>query len=107
MATYWVVEFFSGQVHAELEPLSVRASFLRISRPIEAEGLRKVRESYVKHPEGPLWEMRIKGKDGIARAAYVTARGFRAVVVRVFPKKTQKMPRREIELSFRRASEVI
>jgi phage-related protein len=107
VATHWVVEFFSGQVRAELEslPADVRASFLRISRLIEVEGLHKVREPYVKHLEGPLWEMRMKGKDGIARAAYVTAR--RVVVVRVFPKKTQKTPRREIELALRRAREVI
>jgi phage-related protein len=60
----------------------------------------------VKHLEGPLWEMRMKGKDGIARAVYVTASNQR-VVVRVFPKKTQKTPRREIELAHARAKEVI
>jgi hypothetical protein len=32
-----------------------------------------MREPYVKRLEGPLWEMRMKGKDEIARAAYVTA----------------------------------
>jgi len=34
----------------------------------------------------------MKGKDGISRAIYVTARGRRVVVVRVFVKKTQKTP---------------
>lgn len=34
--------------------------------------------------------MRMKGRDGIARAIYVTASGKRVVVVRVFRKKTQK-----------------
>jgi len=57
-------------------------------------------------PVEPLWEMRMKGKDGIARAAYVTATGKRVVVVHVFPKKTQKTPRREIEKALRRAKEV-
>lgn len=65
-----------------------------------------MREPYVKHLEGPLWEMRMKGRDGIVRAAYVTATGRRVVVVRVFGKKTQKTPRREIELALRRAKEV-
>jgi phage-related protein len=50
--------------------------------------------------------MRLKGKDGIARAIYVTARGQRVVVVRVFVKKTQKTPRREIELALKRAKDV-
>jgi phage-related protein len=48
----------------------------------------------------------MKGRDGIARALYVTAVGRRAMVVRVFAKKTQKTPRREIELALRRAKEV-
>jgi ribosome-binding protein aMBF1 (putative translation factor) len=49
--------------------------------------------------------MRLKGRDGIARAVYVTATGRRVVVVRVFGKKTEKTPRREIELALRRAKE--
>ena len=48
----------------------------------------------------------MKGKDGIARAAYVTATGKRVVVVHVFPKKTRKTTRREIETALRRANEV-
>lgn len=74
---------------------------------IETNGLHLVHEPYVKHLEGPVWEMRMKGKDGIARAAYVTARGPRVVIVHVFPKKTQKTPRREIEIALRRAKEVV
>ena len=104
----WVVEFLDAGVRRELEalPEDIVASFLRISRLIASEGLEKVREPYVKHLDGPLWEMRLKGRDGIARAAYVTATGHRVVVVRVFGKKTQKTPRREIELALRRAKEV-
>jgi len=95
-------------VEAQLEalPADIRARFLLISRLIESDGLHKLREPYVKHLEGPLWEMRMKGRDGIARAAYVTATGWRVVVVHVFSKKTQKTPRREIETALRRAKEV-
>jgi phage-related protein len=48
----------------------------------------------------------MKGKDGISRAIYVTARGQRVVVVRVFVKQTPKTPRREIDLALQRAKEV-
>jgi phage-related protein len=104
----WRVEFLDGGVLAELEaqPLDIRARFLRIARLIEAEGVHKLREPYVKHLEGPVWEMRMKGRDGIARAAYVTASGPRVVVVHVFSKKTQKTPRRDIEIALKRAKEV-
>ena len=46
------------------------------------------------------------GRDGIARALYVTAIGRRVVVVRAFVKKTQKTPERELELARKRAKEV-
>ena len=48
----------------------------------------------------------MKGKDGISRALYVSAVGRRVVVVRVFIKKTQKAPNREIELALNRAKEI-
>jgi phage-related protein len=68
--------------------------------------LDRVREPDVKHVRGSLWEMRMKGKDGISRALYVTAVGRRVVVVRVFIKKTQKTPSRESELALKRAKEI-
>jgi phage-related protein len=61
----------------------------------------------VKHLEDRLWEMRMSGRDGIARAIYVTAVGKRVVVVRVFVKKTEKTPRQELELARKRAKDVV
>jgi phage-related protein len=104
----WAVQFLDDGVRAALEalPRDTRARFERIVNLIQTHGLERVREPYVKHLEGALWEMRMKGRDGIARAAYVTATGRRVVVVHVFVKKTQKTPRREIETALRRAKEV-
>jgi len=104
----WSVEFLNSEVRAELEamPADIRASFERIVHLVQSFGLERVHEPYIKHLDGRLWEMRLKGKDGIARALYVTAAGRRVVVVRAFVKKTQKAPRREIELALKRAKEV-
>jgi phage-related protein len=104
----WTVQFLDDNIRDALEalPRDIRARFERIVNLIQDHGLERVREPYVKHLEGPLWEMRMKGRDGIARAAYVTASGRRVVVVHVFVKKTQKTPRREIETALRRAKEV-
>jgi hypothetical protein len=51
----WRVQFLDDGVQAELEaqPVDIRASFLRITRLIEAEGIHKLREPYGKHLEGP------------------------------------------------------
>ena len=104
----WAVEFLDEEVQAALDafPVDIRASFQRIVELIQSHGLERVREPYVKHLVGPLWEMRMKGKSGIARAAYVTAAGKRVVVVHVFSKKTRKTPKREILTALRRAKEV-
>lgn len=48
----------------------------------------------------------MKGQDRIARALYVTATARRVTVLRVFAKKTEKTPRREIALAIKRAKEV-
>lgn len=83
----------------------MRARLEYIGRLIREFGLAQVREPHVKHLEGPLWEMRLTGRDGIARAVYVVAVPQRVVIVRVFVKKTQKAPRRELELAMRRWKE--
>lgn len=105
----WTVETLNATIDAELEalPEALRARFVRIAGMIEALGLEKVGAPHVDHIEGALWEIRMKGTDGIARALYVTAKGKRVVVVRVFVKKTQKTPRQEIELALKRAKDVI
>jgi phage-related protein len=82
------------------------ARFLRIGDMIRSIGLDKVKEPHLKHLEGRLWEMRLKGRDGISRALYVVANPKRVVVVRVFVKKTQKTPWREIELALMRAKDL-
>ena len=104
----WSVGFLDEETKAALAalPLDIRASFQRIVELIQAHGLERVREPYLKHFEGPLWEMRLKGNGGIARAIYVTASGMRIIVVHVFTKKTQKTPRSEIKQALKKAKEV-
>ncbi|MEI9989577.1 MAG: type II toxin-antitoxin system RelE/ParE family toxin [Rhizomicrobium sp.] len=104
----WTVVFVNAAAPAELHalPADMRARFERIVTLIRDNGLEKVHEPYVKHLEGRLWEMRLTGRDGIARAVYMTASARRIVVLRTFVKKTEKTPRRELELARERAKEV-
>ena len=84
----------------------MRARYVRIAELIEAVGLPSVREPHVKHVRWSMWEIRLEGKAGIARALYVPVRGQRVVVVRVFVKKTQKTPGSEIDLALKRGKEL-
>lgn len=108
-AVDWVVETLNSTVDEEVNalPADMRAQLARISFLIQEFGLRRMREPHVKHLEGPLWEMRMRGRDGISRALYVAASVQRVVIVRVFVKKTQKTPRRELDLALNRAKEVL
>ena len=92
MGMSWRVEILNEIVVAEIAalPADMQARFLRLAE----------------HLEGKLWELRLTGRDGIARVLYVTAIGRRVVVVRAFVKKTQKTPRTEIELALGRAKEI-
>ena len=104
----WTVETLDETVDAEVQalPEDMRARFARIAQLIEEKGLEHVGEPHVKHIEGRIWEMRLKGRRGISRVLHVTAVGKRMVIVRVFVKKTEKTPRREIELGLTRAKSV-
>jgi hypothetical protein len=60
----WIVETLDADVDAELEalPADMRAHFVRIAGLIESLGLERVGGPHIGHIEGPLWEIRIKGK---------------------------------------------
>jgi phage-related protein len=104
----WRVEILNETVAAEIAalPADMQARFLRLSDRIVQAGLESLGAPHVKHLEDKLWELRLTGRDGIARALYVTAIGRRVVVVRAFVKKTQKTPRTEVALALRRAKEI-
>lgn len=73
---------------------------------IEQFGFEGLPRDSVKHLDGKLWELRIAGRDGISRAIYITAERQRVVILRIFVKKTQKTPARELNLARERAKEV-
>ena len=104
----WIVRALNSKVDDELAalPKDIQARYSRITRMIEAIGLENVTQPHIKHLEGKLWEMRMKGKDGIARAIYVAVRDKQVVVLRAFVKKTQKTPRKEIILAQERMQEI-
>jgi len=104
----WKIELLNFEVLEELNalPKDQQAKFTWIADLIKEHGLQNIHEPYVKHLEQGLWEIRMKGRDGISRAFYVVAKPKRVVVVRVFKKKRQKTPRREIKLALKRAEDI-
>jgi phage-related protein len=66
----WHVEVLDRRVERELDDLAedVRQRSLRIVELIEKHGIAAMHEPHTKHLAGKLWEMHMKGKDGIVRA---------------------------------------
>jgi len=104
----WHVEILDRRVELELDELAadIRQRFAHTVKLIESYGLLAMREPHIKHLEGKLWEMRMRGKDGIGRAIYVTVREERVVVVHAFTKKSQRTPSRSLKIARERAKEV-
>ena len=104
----WTVETVSA-VDAEIAalPVALRARLLRLLETVENVGLEALRAPHVRHLEGKLWELRVRGDGGIARGIYVTAARRRVVVLHVFEKKSRKTPRRALATARERMRQVM
>ena len=104
----WRVEILNKAVLDELDalPVEMRAKLDHIVHLVEEFGLSRVREPYVKPLRDKLWEMRMTGRDGIARAIYVTAKERRIVILHAFRKRTRKTPRAAIRTALSRLQEL-
>jgi len=105
----WRVETLNAAVDAELEalPADMRAKFVHIAEMLETFGPHQVREPYVKALGHKIFEVRMKGRDGIARALYIAAGGQRLVVLHAFVKKTAKAPRAALRIALERAKGIL
>jgi phage-related protein len=104
----WTVEYLANAAKERDELQGdMRAQLFRMVELIETRGFTDLPRDWVKALGNKLWELRVKGKDGIARAIYITVKGDRIVIVRVFVKKTEKTPLKELELARKRAREVL
>lgn len=104
----WNVETLNANVDKEIKnlPADIQGKLLSLFELIERQGIFDLPPK-ARSPLGDkLWELRVKGKDGIARAIYITETGKRIIILRAFIKKSQKTPHQELELAKQRAKEV-
>lgn len=55
---------------------------------------------------GGLFELRIRGQDGIARVLFCTMVGRKIIMLHCFIKKTQKTPKKDLDIAIKRMAEV-
>ncbi len=99
----WQIKPINKNVDKEINnlPIDLQAKFLRIAKLIESDGVFGVAKPYVKSLSKGLWEIRIKGTSGIARALFFI-KNKEIIILHVFIKKTQKTPPKAITLARQR-----
>lgn len=102
----WRVIFYSSEFQNEILqlPAGFVARFLRYAERMEIYGPNLGMPHTRAMGEG-LFELRLKAAEGIARVFYCTLIGQRIVMLHQFIKKSEKTPRKELEIARRRMKE--
>lgn len=103
----WTITFYSTRVERETLalPPGILASFLRIAELIEEFGPDLGRPHTAPLGQG-LFEIRAKGREGIARSVSCAAKDQEIVVLITVIKKGNKIPKRQMDTARKRMKEV-
>jgi len=103
----YTIRYYSDAVCDDILALPdhLAARYIVLTRRMTAIGPH-LGEPHTKAMGDGLFELRLKGAEGIARVFYCTQMGRRIVMLHSFIKKTQRTPARELETAIRRMKEV-
>lgn len=103
----WTVTFYSEKVENQtLElPAGILANLLHVLDLVEEFGPSIGRPHTAPLGKG-LFEIRAKGPEGISRSLFCTIKGHDIVILHTFIKKTQKIPKKHMDLARKRLKEV-
>ena len=103
----WHITFYNEKVEQKTLnfPPGILANFLHIAEMIEEFGP-SLGKPYTASIGGGLFEIRSKGKEGIGRSFYCMVKGKEIIILHSFIKKSQKTPKKELDLAKKRMKEV-
>jgi phage-related protein len=103
----WKVTFHSPSLEEDILDLSAGfvARFLKYAERMELYGP-DLGMPHTRAMGRGLFELRLKAAEGIARVFYCTLVGKRIVTLHHFTKKSEKTPRKELDVARRRMEEV-
>jgi phage-related protein len=87
-------------------PADMQAKFLRITELLITLGANNIGMPHVKHLDDKLWEIRLTGKENIARSIYFITHKKQIVILHTFIKKTQKTPKKALEIAKQRMKRI-
>lgn len=103
----YAITYYSKAVQDEILALpdTLAARYIVLTRRMVAIGP-NLGEPHTKAFGGGLFELRLKGAEGIARVFFCTVVGRRIVMLHSFVKKSGKTPARELEVAESRLKEI-
>jgi phage-related protein len=103
----WRVTFYDSRVESEILalPAGFLARFIRYAERMEIFGP-DLGMPHTRAMGGGLFELRVKAGEGIARVFFCTIVNRRIVVLHHFIKKSQKTPRRHLDIARKRLEEL-
>lgn len=106
-AMEYEIRYYSEAVQDEILDLpdTLAARYVVLTRRMVALGP-NLGEPHTKAMKSGLFELRLKGAEGIARVFYCTQVGRRIVMLHSFVKKTNRTPPRELDTAMSRLKEV-
>jgi phage-related protein len=103
----WQISFFDEKVETQTLcfPAGILANLLHILEMIEEFGP-ALGVPYTAPMGGGLFEIRARGKEGIGRSLFCTAKGGEVLILHSFIKKTRKTPKKDLEIARKRLKEL-
>ena len=103
----WLIEYYNEKVRLTVDawPHGIRAFYARVTDRMKIYGP-NLGLPFTRPFGGGLFELRASGKEGIGRAFFCTVKEQRIIVLHAFIKKTDKTPRKELEIARKRLLEV-
>lgn len=103
----WEILYYNEKVQMAIDawPVGIRAYYARITERMLVFGPH-LGEPFTRSMGGKLFEIRAKGKEGIGRAFFCTLAGQRIIILHEYIKKTQKTPKKELEIARKRMVDV-
>ena len=103
----WKITFYSARVEAEINalPAGFVARFVRYAEHMEMYGP-NLGMPHTRPMGDGLFELRLKAAEGIARVFFCTVVGRQIVVLHQFVKKSEKTPKRELNVARNRMREI-
>jgi phage-related protein len=103
----WVITFYNKKIEAQTLtfPAGILANFLHIIELIEEFGPNLGKPHTSAMGKG-LFEIRAKGKEGIGRSFFCSFENNEIVILHSIIKKTQKTPKKDLELAIKRMKEL-